>query len=108
VEIAQQVAALAHVIAQHTRCHFRPLNAVAAIAVARELGVSAADIRKGLAGFGGVRRRFTTTGVANGVRIIDDYGHHPVEIASVLKAAKPISCAALRRRAALSETLPLR
>jgi UDP-N-acetylmuramate--alanine ligase len=64
------------------------LNALAAIAVARELGVTPQDIRKGLAGFGGVRRRFTTTGVANGVRIIDDYGHHPVEIASVLKAAR--------------------
>jgi UDP-N-acetylmuramate--alanine ligase len=59
--------------------------------VARELGVSAADLRKGLAGFGGVRRRFTTTGVANGVRVIDDYGHHPVEIASVLTAARAVT-----------------
>jgi UDP-N-acetylmuramate--alanine ligase len=67
------------------------MNALAAIAVARELGVSPEDIRKGLAGFGGVRRRFTTTGVANGVRIIDDYGHHPVEIASVLKAARAVT-----------------
>jgi len=67
------------------------LNALAAIAVARELGVTPQDIRKGLAGFGGVRRRFTTTGVANGVRVIDDYGHHPVEIASVLKAARAVT-----------------
>jgi len=67
------------------------LNSLAAIAVARELGVSAADIRKGLAAFGGVKRRFTTTGVANGVRVIDDYGHHPVEIASVLKAARAVT-----------------
>ncbi len=67
------------------------LNATGAIAVARELGVSDEDIRKGLAGFGGVKRRFTTTGVANGVRIIDDYGHHPVEIASVLKAARAVT-----------------
>ncbi|RAK51284.1 UDP-N-acetylmuramate--L-alanine ligase [Phenylobacterium deserti] len=67
------------------------LNALAAIAVARELGVAADDIRKGLAGFGGVKRRFTTTGVANGVRVVDDYGHHPVEIASVLKAARAVS-----------------
>ena len=67
------------------------LNALAAIAVARELGVGAEDIRKGLAGFEGVKRRFTTTGVANGVRIVDDYGHHPVEIASVLKAARAVS-----------------
>jgi len=71
--------------------HHNAMNALAAIAVARELGVSAEDIRKGLAGFGGVRRRFTTTGVANGVRIVDDYGHHPVEIASVLKAARAVT-----------------
>jgi UDP-N-acetylmuramate--alanine ligase len=71
--------------------HHNAMNALAAIAVARELGVGAEDIRKGLAGFGGVRRRFTTTGVANGVRIIDDYGHHPVEIASVLKAARAVT-----------------
>ena len=63
----------------------------AAIAVARELGVSAQDIRKGLAGFGGVRRRFTTTGVAGGVRIVDDYAHHPVEIAAVLTAARAVT-----------------
>jgi len=67
------------------------LNALAAIAVARELGVGEAAIRAGLAGFGGVRRRFTTTGVARGVRIIDDYGHHPVEIASVLAAARAVT-----------------
>jgi UDP-N-acetylmuramate--alanine ligase len=67
------------------------LNALAAIAVARELGVDEAAIRAGLAGFGGVRRRFTTTGVVGGVRIIDDYGHHPVEIAAVLKAARQVT-----------------
>ena len=67
------------------------LNALAAIAVARELGVSTDDIRRGLAGFGGVRRRFTTTGVSGGVRVIDDYGHHPVEIASVLAAARSMT-----------------
>ncbi|MFN3856309.1 MAG: UDP-N-acetylmuramate--L-alanine ligase [Caulobacter sp.] len=66
-------------------------NALAAIAVARELGVDDAAIRKGLAGFGGVKRRFTTTGVVGGVRIVDDYGHHPVEIASVLKAARAVT-----------------
>ena len=71
--------------------HHNVMNALAAIAVARELGVSEADIRKGLTGFGGVKRRFTTTGVANGVRIIDDYGHHPVEISSVLKAARAVT-----------------
>ncbi|GAA0867570.1 UDP-N-acetylmuramate--L-alanine ligase [Brevundimonas basaltis] len=66
-------------------------NALAAIAVARELDVSDEDIRAGLAGFGGVRRRFTTTGVVGGVRIVDDYGHHPVEIAAVLKAARQVA-----------------
>jgi UDP-N-acetylmuramate--alanine ligase len=71
--------------------HHNVMNALAAIAVARELGVSAEDLRKGLTGFGGVRRRFTTTGVANGVRVIDDYGHHPVEIAAVLTAARAVT-----------------
>jgi UDP-N-acetylmuramate--alanine ligase len=71
--------------------HHNTLNALAAIAVARELSVSEADIRKGLAGFEGVKRRFTTTGVTDGVRIVDDYGHHPVEIASVLKAARAVT-----------------
>src|SRR6185503_5907300 len=64
------------------------LNATAAIAVARELGVGDDQIRKALESFGGVRRRFTRTGEWNGVPIIDDYGHHPVEIAAVLRAAR--------------------
>ncbi|MGY4306795.1 UDP-N-acetylmuramate--alanine ligase [Bradyrhizobium sp. USDA 4369] len=63
-------------------------NATAAIAVAHELGISDEAIRKAIAGFGGVKRRFTRTGDWNGVTIIDDYGHHPVEIAAVLKAAR--------------------
>lgn len=63
-------------------------NATAAIAVARELGVSDDAIRKAIAGFGGVKRRFTKTGEWNGVIVIDDYGHHPVEISAVLKAAR--------------------
>jgi UDP-N-acetylmuramate--alanine ligase len=66
-------------------------NALAAIAVARELGVADGGIRKGLKAFGGVKRRFTTTGSWNDVRIIDDYGHHPVEISAVLKAAREIT-----------------
>ncbi len=66
------------------------LNSLAAIAVARELGVSDEAIRAGLKGFGGVKRRFTTTGFAGGVRVVDDYGHHPVEIAAVLKAAREV------------------
>ncbi len=63
-------------------------NALAAVAVARELGVPAETIRDGLAAFGGVNRRFTRVGEWNGVPIIDDYGHHPVEIAAVLRAAR--------------------
>ncbi|MHA6684047.1 UDP-N-acetylmuramate--L-alanine ligase [Mesorhizobium sp. A556] len=63
-------------------------NATAAIAVAHELGLSPEAIRKGLSSFGGVKRRFTHTGVWNGVDIFDDYGHHPVEIKAVLKAAR--------------------
>jgi UDP-N-acetylmuramate--alanine ligase len=63
-------------------------NATAAIAVAHQLGVSDDAIRKAMAGFGGVKRRFTWTGEYNGVTVIDDYGHHPVEIAAVLKAAR--------------------
>ena len=66
------------------------LNSLAALSVARELGLDEDAIRRGLAGFGGVKRRFTTTGVARGVRIVDDYGHHPVEIAAVLKAAREV------------------
>lgn len=64
------------------------LNALAAIAVAREMEIPDATIRDALARFGGVKRRFTKTGTWNGVTVIDDYGHHPVEIAAVLKAAR--------------------
>ncbi len=64
------------------------LNATAAIAVAHQLGAPIDVIRKAIAAFGGVRRRFTRTGEWNGVAIYDDYGHHPVEISAVLKAAR--------------------
>ena len=63
-------------------------NALAAIAVARHLGMKREEIREALAGFAGVNRRFTKVGEVNGVTIIDDYGHHPVEIAAVLRAAR--------------------
>ena len=63
-------------------------NSLAAIAIALELGIAPDKIRAGLAAFSGVKRRFTKTGVVNGVTIIDDYGHHPVEIMAVLKAAR--------------------
>ncbi len=63
-------------------------NALAAIAVAIELGLDDATIQKGFGAFGGVKRRFTKVGEVGGVTIIDDYGHHPVEIKAVLSAAR--------------------
>ncbi len=63
-------------------------NALAAVAVARYLGMKGSEIRDALANFKGVNRRFTRVGEVDGVTIIDDYGHHPVEIAAVLKAAR--------------------
>tara|TARA_R110002110_G_scaffold36673_20_gene122121 strand:+ start:936 stop:2348 length:1413 start_codon:yes stop_codon:yes gene_type:complete len=63
-------------------------NALSAVAVARHLGMNGDQIREALAQFGGVNRRFTKVGEVDGVTIIDDYGHHPVEIAAVLKAAR--------------------
>jgi UDP-N-acetylmuramate--alanine ligase len=64
------------------------LNALAAIAVSQEMGMTEAQVRKALSAFAGVKRRFTKTGEVDGVSIIDDYGHHPVEIAAVLKAGR--------------------
>ena len=66
-------------------------NALSAVAIARHLGMKGDEIREALANFGGVNRRFTKVGEVNGVTIIDDYGHHPVEIAAVLKAARQAS-----------------
>lgn len=63
-------------------------NALAAVAVARQLGMKGEEIRAALAAFGGVNRRFTKVGEVNGIPVIDDYGHHPVEIAAVLRAAR--------------------
>ncbi|MGY6532117.1 UDP-N-acetylmuramate--L-alanine ligase [Glycocaulis sp.] len=63
-------------------------NATGAVAIAQALGASEESARKALAGFAGVKRRFTITGTAKGVTVVDDYGHHPVEIAAVLKAAR--------------------
>ncbi len=63
-------------------------NALAAVAIAVEMNVGEATIRSAFAGFRGVKRRFTKTGESGGITIIDDYGHHPVEIAAVLKAAR--------------------
>jgi UDP-N-acetylmuramate--alanine ligase len=63
-------------------------NALAAIAVARELAIADDVLRRALAGFGGVKRRFTRTGTVGGITVIDDYGHHPVEIRAVLATAR--------------------
>ena len=67
------------------------LNSTAALAVAKELGISDEAIRKGFKSFTGVKRRFTRTGEHNGITVYDDYGHHPVEIAAVLKAARGVA-----------------
>ena len=64
------------------------MNALAAIAVADEMGISEEAIRRSLAAFTGVKRRFTVTGTVGGITVIDDYGHHPVEISAVLRAAR--------------------
>ena len=68
--------------------HYNALNALAALAVAAEAGVDDDAIRAGLAGFSGVKRRFTHVGDWQGVQVYDDYAHHPVEIAAVLGAAR--------------------
>lgn len=66
-------------------------NVLSAIAVSRKLGLSQEQVRAGLNSFGGVKRRFTHVGDWNGVTIIDDYGHHPVEIEAVLQAARQVA-----------------
>ena len=63
-------------------------NALVPIAIANEMGIAEEALRRALAGFSGVKRRFTRTGEAGGITVIDDYGHHPVEIAAVLRAAR--------------------
>ena len=66
-------------------------NALAAVAIANEMGIDDATIAKGLKAFAGVKRRFTKTGEVDGITVIDDYGHHPVEIAAVLTAARAVA-----------------
>lgn len=66
------------------------LNALAAIAVGHEMGMQAETLMTALTKFGGVKRRFTRTGTVDGITVIDDYGHHPVEIAAVLRAARRV------------------
>jgi UDP-N-acetylmuramate--alanine ligase len=67
------------------------LNALGAVAVARELGIAWSDIAQALAGFEGAERRFQRHGEANGILVVEDYGHHPTEIAAVIAAAKPLA-----------------
>ena len=67
------------------------LNALSAVAIASEMGLSDAVLNRAFSEFKGVKRRFTQTGVVDGTTIIDDYGHHPVEIAAVLKAARQVT-----------------
>jgi UDP-N-acetylmuramate--alanine ligase len=66
------------------------LNALAAVAMSRELGIAWSDISRALVGFYGAERRFQQHGEAGGVIVVEDYGHHPTEIAAVVAAAKPI------------------
>jgi UDP-N-acetylmuramate--alanine ligase len=68
--------------------YYNALNALAAMAVAAEAGIPEPIVLQALASFEGVKRRFTRTGVWNGIAIYDDYAHHPAEIAAVLKAAR--------------------
>ncbi|MEO0696458.1 MAG: UDP-N-acetylmuramate--L-alanine ligase [Pseudomonadota bacterium] len=67
------------------------LNSLAAAAVARRVGASEEAIKNGFSNFKGVKRRFTEVGKWNGVTVIDDYGHHPVEIAAALRAARNVA-----------------
>jgi UDP-N-acetylmuramate--alanine ligase len=68
--------------------HHNLQNALAAVAVGLELGVPFDRIRFALAEFRGAERRYETKGVVNGITVVDDYGHHPTEIAAVLRAAR--------------------
>jgi UDP-N-acetylmuramate--alanine ligase len=67
-------------------------NSLAAITIAREMSIDQPTMRAALAGFKGVKRRFTKAGTIDGVTVIDDYGHHPVEIAAVLRSARAAYC----------------
>ena len=63
-------------------------NALAVVAIAQEMGIDDDILKTGLARFEGVKRRFTKTGEVDGITVIDDYAHHPVEIEAVLEAAR--------------------
>ncbi|WP_104432794.1 UDP-N-acetylmuramate--L-alanine ligase [Kineococcus xinjiangensis] len=67
------------------------LNAAAALTAAVELGAAAGEALAGLATFGGARRRFELRGEVAGVRVVDDYAHHPTEVRAVLRAAREVA-----------------
>ncbi|MFH1158987.1 MAG: UDP-N-acetylmuramate--L-alanine ligase [Pseudomonadota bacterium] len=74
------------------------LNALTTFAVGHELGIRAERIAEALSRFSGVKRRFTTTGIVNNITVIDDYGHHPAEIAATLKAGRDALVGKVRGR----------
>ncbi len=67
---------------------YNVLNSLASLTIAHEMGVPHATMKDAMKNFSGVKRRFTKTGVSNGITVVDDYAHHPVEIQAVLKAAR--------------------
>jgi UDP-N-acetylmuramate--alanine ligase len=67
------------------------LNALGAVAIARELGIEWSTIARGLHSFQGAERRFQKRGETNGISVFEDYGHHPTEIAAVIAAARPMT-----------------
>jgi UDP-N-acetylmuramate--alanine ligase len=71
--------------------HHNLLNAAAAYCAAVELGADPVPVLEGLARFGGARRRFELKGEAAGVRVVDDYSHHPTEVEALLRAARPVA-----------------
>lgn len=75
----------------HMPGHHNVLNALAAVSIADEMGISEDILRQSLWSFSGVKRRFTRVGESRGITVIDDYGHHPVEIAAVLKAGRSVT-----------------
>lgn len=94
VEIHDRVSGTTHrlddlFVAMHGKHNV--LNALNTLVIAREMKLSDAVVRQALRTFAGVKRRFTVTGVSRGVTVVDDYGHHPVEIAAVLNAARAVS-----------------
>ena len=90
VGLNEEAARIADVVMPMPGVH-NVLNALAAAAVARRIGASHEAIKSGFAKFAGVKRRFTRVGEWRGVHVIDDYGHHPVEIAAVLRAARNVA-----------------